>query len=65
MILKKAVELSRGQPQDVSGGALADKLNEYSNLLAAQGSLQTAFRYLGDSSDVSCVLSIVFCHSLH
>ncbi|XP_071129998.1 protein transport protein Sec31A-like isoform X4 [Mytilus edulis] len=53
MILRKAVELSRGQAQDISGGALADKLNQYSNLLAAQGSLDTAFSYLGNSTDLN------------
>lgn len=53
MILRKAVELSRGQAQDISGGALADKLNQYSNLLAAQGSLETAFSYLGNSTDLN------------
>ena len=53
MILRKAVELSRGHAQDISGGSLADKLNQYSNMLAAQGSLDTAFRYLENSTDVS------------
>lgn len=62
MILRKAVELSRGQAQDISGGALADKLNQYSNLLAAQGSLDTAFSYLGNSTDVSLNVPILLNH---
>lgn len=38
MLLRKAVELSRGQVTDISGGLLAEKMNEYASLLAAQGS---------------------------
>jgi len=52
MVLKKAVELARGQPVEVSAGPLANKLSQYSELLAAQGSLQTAINYLGNSTEV-------------
>lgn len=52
MILRKAVELSRGAAPEVSGGALAEKLNQYSGLLAAQGNLATALGYLSNTSDV-------------
>lgn len=51
MLLRKAVELSRGQVTDISGGLLAEKMNEYASLLAAQGSLDTAVRYLGNSTE--------------
>ena len=53
MVLRKAVEVSRGTSPAVSGGALADKLSQYAGLLAAQGSLTTALTYLNNSSDVS------------
>lgn len=53
MILRKAVALSRGYEPDVTSGILANKLNNYSSLLAAQGSLDTALRYLGDSTEVT------------
>ena len=60
MLLRKAVELSRGAAPNVSGGALAEKLSEYSSLLAAQGSLSTALAYLNNSTDVSCqVLELI------
>jgi hypothetical protein len=52
MILRKAVELSRGQAQDISSGFLADKLSQYAGILAAQGSLNTAINYLGESNEV-------------
>lgn len=52
MLLRKAVEVSRGQVTDISGGLLAEKMNDYASLLAAQGSLDTAVRYLGNSTDV-------------
>ncbi|CAG5125258.1 unnamed protein product [Candidula unifasciata] len=51
MILRKAVELSRGSAPGVSGGVLADKLSEYAGLLAAQGSIATALTYLNNTSD--------------
>ena len=52
MVLKRAVELARGQAIEVSSGPLAVKLTQYSELLAAQGSLQTAINYLGNSREV-------------
>ncbi|XP_061191431.1 protein transport protein Sec31A-like isoform X2 [Saccostrea echinata] len=56
MLLRKAVELSRGQATDISGGLLAEKMNEYASLLAAQGSLDTAVRYLGNSTDTNLMI---------
>ncbi|BFZ17823.1 hypothetical protein BsWGS_20864 [Bradybaena similaris] len=51
MILRKAVELSRGAVPGVSGGVLADKLSQYAGLLAAQGSIAAALTYLSNTSD--------------
>lgn len=53
MILKRAVELSRGQPSEISAGFLAEKLNRYASLLAAQGSIDTAMKYVGNANEVS------------
>lgn len=53
MVLRKAVELSRGDAPSVSGGALADKLSQYASLLAAQGNMSTALTYLSNTTDVS------------
>ena len=60
MVLRKAVEVSRGTAPAVSGGALADKLSQYAGLLAAQGSLSTALTYLNNSSDVSPLINTFF-----
>lgn len=53
MILRRAVELSRGQTTN-GGEALSVRLSQYAGILAAQGSLATASSYLKNSSnDVS------------
>lgn len=53
MILKKAVEASRGQTAEC-GDALSERLSLYAGMLASQGNLATAAVYLGNSSnDVS------------
>nr|CAD7198534.1 unnamed protein product [Timema douglasi] len=49
MILQKAVE-QQGRPVQVTG-KLAELLSRYASLLAAQGSLETALTYLGNSQD--------------
>ena len=62
MLLRKAVETSRGQAPEITTGVLADKLSNYAEILAAQGRLDTALRYLGDSSEVTfklCILNII------
>ena len=56
MILRKAVEYSRGQAPEIRSGKLAEKLSGYASILAAQGSLETALKYLGDSSEVSPII---------
>ena len=52
MVLRKAVEAAQNQYLDVCGPALAAKLSQYAEMLAAQGSLQTAYNYLGTSEEV-------------
>ena len=52
MVLRKSIELTQKQAPPVSGGVLAEKLSQYAELLAAQGSLATAMEYLGDSTEV-------------
>ncbi|XP_060064136.1 protein transport protein Sec31A-like [Ylistrum balloti] len=56
MVLRKAVALSRGQEEEVTSGLLANKLNGYASLLAAQGSMDTAMRYLGNSAEVNLAI---------
>ncbi|XP_019620179.1 PREDICTED: protein transport protein Sec31A-like [Branchiostoma belcheri] len=51
MVLRKSIELTQKQAPAVSGGVLAEKLSQYAELLAAQGSLATAMEYLGDSTE--------------
>jgi len=47
MMLRKAVEQLHGQEYSVSAGSsLANKLGQYAELLAAEGSLSTALGYL-------------------
>lgn len=53
MLLRKAVEMSRGQAPEITTGVLAEKLSDYAGILAAQGCLDTALRYLGDSAEHS------------
>ncbi|KAI8797530.1 protein transport protein Sec31A isoform X1 [Biomphalaria glabrata] len=56
MILRKAVELSRGTSPSVSGGAIAEKLSQYAGLLAAQGNLAPALTYLNNTSDTNLAI---------
>ncbi len=60
MILRKAVETVRGEALEVSSGPLAQKLSQYAELLAAQGSLQTAINYLGSSAEVHSITIPVY-----
>ena len=52
MLLRKANELANGMSTDLSTGPLADKLGEYAQVLASQGSLLTALNYLGSTTEV-------------
>ncbi|XP_053547922.1 protein transport protein Sec31B isoform X2 [Bombina bombina] len=51
MVLKKSVELLRGTALPPHGPILAEKVAQYSSLLAAQGNLSAAMNYLPDDSD--------------
>lgn len=50
MILRRAVETSRGQIVE-GGEMLSERLSQYGALLAAQGSLATASNYLGNTGN--------------
>ncbi|KAK7501450.1 hypothetical protein BaRGS_00007254, partial [Batillaria attramentaria] len=50
MILRRAVETSRGQAVE-AGDMLSERLSQYAGLLAAQGSLATASNYLRNVSN--------------
>ena len=53
-VLRKSAE-ARGRREALGSGPLASKLVEYATLLASQGSLELALKYLSDSSDASMV----------
>lgn len=59
VILRKAVERERGQQSAIRSEALSSKLQQYSSLLASQGSLATALSYIQESGStkVSCIYS--------
>lgn len=64
MILKKSVEVKKGETSDGPSPNLAKKMSDYAQLLAAQGSLTTAVNYLNNSQDVSYLVYLLFfCHS--
>ncbi|NWR37996.1 SC31A protein, partial [Tachuris rubrigastra] len=46
VILRKAVQLTQAVDPNVVGALLADKMSQYANLLAAQGSLAAALTFL-------------------
>ncbi|XP_060764279.1 protein transport protein Sec31A isoform X2 [Neoarius graeffei] len=51
VILRQAVEKTQGGVAPVVGTLLAEKMSQYANLLASQGSLQTAISYLPTNTD--------------
>ncbi|XP_016304202.1 protein transport protein Sec31A-like isoform X1 [Sinocyclocheilus anshuiensis] len=51
MILRKSIERLRSGEVCVQSSALTEKLIQYSSILASQGSLSSALRYLPDSPD--------------
>lgn len=55
MILKKSVELKTGEASGGPSPNLAQKMSDYAQLLAAQGSLTTAVNYLNNSQDQQIV----------
>ena len=56
MMLRRAVEHLHGQEYNIkAGSSLANKLGEYAELLAAEGSLQAALGYLTGVSQVGYI----------
>ncbi|XP_046568756.1 protein transport protein Sec31A-like [Haliotis rubra] len=53
MTLRKAVEVSRGKAPEIPSGPLAERLSQYSDMLAAQGSIFTAIGYLRNANEPS------------
>ncbi|XP_064414778.1 protein transport protein Sec31A isoform X7 [Latimeria chalumnae] len=58
VILRKAVELTRGASTNAVGALLAEKMSQYANLLAAQGSLAAAMVYLPDNTNQQPILQL-------
>lgn len=55
VVLQRAVELTHKSGPAAIGILLAEKMSQYANLLASQGSLSTAIKYLPDNSNqVGC-----------
>ncbi|XP_046873783.1 protein transport protein Sec31A isoform X2 [Hypomesus transpacificus] len=55
VVLRQAVERSQGSGSSVVGALLAEKMSQYSSLLASQGSLDTALAYLPDNTNQAAV----------
>lgn len=51
MVLQRAVELTHKSGPAAIGILLAEKMSQYASLLASQGSLSTAIKYLPDNSN--------------
>lgn len=51
MVLRHAVEQSQVSGPAAISALLAEKMSQYANLLASQGSLSTAISYLPDNTD--------------
>ncbi|XP_027683783.2 protein transport protein Sec31A isoform X9 [Chelonia mydas] len=57
VILRKAVQFTRSMDADAVGALLAEKMSQYANLLAAQGSIATALAFLpADTNQPKIVL---------
>ncbi|KAM3874183.1 protein transport protein Sec31A [Diretmus argenteus] len=51
VVLRRAVEQTQRAAPSVMGALLAEKMSQYANLLASQGSLSTAITYLPDNTN--------------
>lgn len=51
VVLQQAVEVTKNSGPTAIGILLAEKMSQYANLLASQGSLSTAIKYLADNSN--------------
>ncbi|TFK02863.1 one cut domain family member 2 [Platysternon megacephalum] len=57
VILRKAVQFTRSMDADAVGALLAEKMSQYANLLASQGSIATALAFLpADTNQPKIVL---------
>lgn len=56
MILRKAVQLTQAVDPNAVGALLAEKMSQYANLLAAQGSIAAALTFLPASTNQVCGL---------
>uniref|UniRef100_A0A667WXY8 Protein transport protein Sec31A n=1 Tax=Myripristis murdjan TaxID=586833 RepID=A0A667WXY8_9TELE len=54
VVLRRAVEQTQRSGPAAVGVLLAEKMSQYANLLASQGSLSTAITYLPDNTDQVC-----------
>ncbi|MEQ2175498.1 hypothetical protein GOODEAATRI_018490, partial [Goodea atripinnis] len=54
VVLRRAVELTQLSGPAAIGTLLAEKMSQYANLLASQGSLSTAITYLPDNTNQVC-----------
>ncbi|KAG2466916.1 SC31A protein, partial [Polypterus senegalus] len=62
-VLRKAVEMTQGVNTNNVGVLLAEKMSQYSNLLASQGSLNTAMAYLPCNTNQGNIM--LLCDRLH
>lgn len=51
VVLRRAVEQTKQSGPTAIGVLLAEKMSQYANLLASQGSLSTAISYLPDNTN--------------
>ncbi|XP_043551132.1 protein transport protein Sec31A isoform X8 [Chiloscyllium plagiosum] len=58
VVLRKAIELTQGTNNNGVGAVLAEKMSQYANLLAAQGSLAAALSYLPTDTDQLAILHL-------
>lgn len=54
VVLRRAVEQTQRSGAAAVGVLLAEKMSQYANLLASQGSLSTAVAYLPDNTNQVC-----------
>lgn len=59
VILRQAVEKTQGGVAPAVGTLLAEKMSQYANLLASQGSLQTAISYLPTNTDQASTVNLI------
>lgn len=63
VVLRRAVEQTQHSGPAAIGILLAEKMSQYANLLASQGSLSTAITYLPDNTNQVCNTAGLRCTS--